>query len=159
MKKDKYYKDLEEKGYYDNLDKRTKDYREYKEWKAKFNEENKVGLGDVVESVTKATGIKKVVDTVSKALDTDCGCDERKEKFNKFTLWSKKGVNCISEDDYKWYVENEIARKSRLDFSDVRRFITIYNSVFNTNVKPTKCSSCLNSYRRKLNEYIEIYNS
>ena len=30
LKKDKYYQDLEGLGYYDNLDKRTKDYKEYK---------------------------------------------------------------------------------------------------------------------------------
>ena len=34
MKADNYYKDLQDKGYYDNIDKRSKDYREYKEWKA-----------------------------------------------------------------------------------------------------------------------------
>ena len=38
MKKDKYFKDLEEKGYYDTIDKRTKDYKEYKEWKKKFED-------------------------------------------------------------------------------------------------------------------------
>ena len=59
MKKDKYYKDLEEKGYYDSIDKRTKDYKEYKEWKKKFENDSSVGLGDVVEKITEATGIKK----------------------------------------------------------------------------------------------------
>jgi hypothetical protein len=37
------------------------------------------GLGDTIEKITKATGIKKVVDL----LIDDCGCDERKEKLNK----------------------------------------------------------------------------
>lgn len=36
------------------------------------------GLGDTIEKITKATGIKKVVDS----LDVDCGCDERKESLN-----------------------------------------------------------------------------
>jgi len=39
-------------------DKRTK---AYKEWKKKFNKENTIGLGDLVEKVTEATGIKKAV--------------------------------------------------------------------------------------------------
>ena len=38
------------------------------------------GLGDTVEKFTKATGIKKVVDTVSKAMGKDCGCKGRKDK-------------------------------------------------------------------------------
>jgi len=40
------------------------------------------GLGDAVEKVTKATGIKKVVDTVSKATGKDCGCGRRKDSLN-----------------------------------------------------------------------------
>ena len=41
------------------------------------------GLGDKIEKITKATGIKKVVDTVSKAVGKDCGCNKRKEALNK----------------------------------------------------------------------------
>ena len=35
------------------------------------------GLGDSIERFTKATGIKKVVDTVAKATGKDCGCNKR----------------------------------------------------------------------------------
>lgn len=41
------------------------------------------GLGDTVEKITKATGIKRVVDTVSKKVDKDCGCAKRKAALNK----------------------------------------------------------------------------
>tara|TARA_B110000046_G_scaffold175929_1_gene201051 strand:+ start:338 stop:490 length:153 start_codon:yes stop_codon:yes gene_type:complete len=41
------------------------------------------GLGDKIESFTKATGIKKVVDKVSQGLNIPCGCQHRKEKLNK----------------------------------------------------------------------------
>jgi hypothetical protein len=41
------------------------------------------GLGDTIETITKATGIKSVVDTVSKGLNIPCGCKHRKEKLNK----------------------------------------------------------------------------
>jgi hypothetical protein len=43
----------------------------------------KSGLGDKIESFTKATGIKKVVDTMSRGLNIPCGCDQRKETLNK----------------------------------------------------------------------------
>tara|TARA_R110000803_G_scaffold44662_1_gene94466 strand:+ start:1285 stop:1482 length:198 start_codon:yes stop_codon:yes gene_type:complete len=39
------------------------------------------GLGDTIERITKATGIKKLVDTVSGK--KDCGCNKRKEALNK----------------------------------------------------------------------------
>ena len=159
MKKDKYYKDLEKKGYYDSIDKRSKDYREYKEWKAKFQEKEEVGLGDVVEKITKATGIKKVVEAVTEVLDADCGCEERKEKLNKYTAWGRRRLNCISEEDYNWYVSGNIKKKSRWKFNEVERLVSVYNSIFNTKIKPSSCSSCIKSYQENLNKYIEIYNS
>ena len=41
------------------------------------------GLGDRIEYFTTATGIKKVVDTVSQGLNIPCGCDQRKKALNK----------------------------------------------------------------------------
>ena len=41
------------------------------------------GLGDSIEKITKATGIKKVVDTVSKATGKDCGCNKRQDTLNR----------------------------------------------------------------------------
>jgi len=41
------------------------------------------GLGDRIEDFTKATGIKKVVDKVSRGLNIPCGCQQRKEQLNK----------------------------------------------------------------------------
>ena len=40
------------------------------------------GLGDTIEKITKATGIKKVVDKVNKVTGKDCGCGKRKETLN-----------------------------------------------------------------------------
>jgi hypothetical protein len=40
------------------------------------------GLGDTIEKITTATGIKKVVETVAKAANKDCGCGKRKETLN-----------------------------------------------------------------------------
>ena len=37
------------------------------------------GLGDTVEKITKATGIKSLFER----LHGDCGCDERKDKLNQ----------------------------------------------------------------------------
>ena len=41
------------------------------------------GLGDTVEKITEATGIKKVVETVAKAAGKDCGCGKRKDALNR----------------------------------------------------------------------------
>jgi len=41
------------------------------------------GLGDTVAKITEATGIKKVVKTVSKAVGKDCGCSKRQDTLNR----------------------------------------------------------------------------
>jgi|TARA_R110000772_G_scaffold6869_3_gene23878 hypothetical protein len=47
------------------------------------------GLGDDVEKITKATGIKSFVDKVNKLLGKDCDCKERKKKLNKLFPYKK----------------------------------------------------------------------
>lgn len=47
------------------------------------------GLGDTIEKITKATGIKTVVDKVSDGLNIPCGCQQRKEKLNKLIPYKK----------------------------------------------------------------------
>jgi len=41
------------------------------------------GLGDSIEKLTKATGIKKAVDTYAQKTGKDCGCDSRKDRLNR----------------------------------------------------------------------------
>ena len=48
------------------------------------------GLGDTIEKITEATGIKKVIDKVSKVTGKDCGCNKRKERINKMFPYRNK---------------------------------------------------------------------
>ena len=41
------------------------------------------GLGDLVEAVTTVTGVKKVVDTVSKVTGKPCGCADIRDSLNR----------------------------------------------------------------------------
>ena len=54
------------------------------------------GLGDTIEKITKATGIKKVVDKVSESTKKDCGCNKRKETLNKLFPYNPNG-NWLSQ--------------------------------------------------------------
>ena len=40
-------------------------------------------LGDTIEMITTMTGIKAAVETYSKVTGKDCGCNARKNKYNK----------------------------------------------------------------------------
>jgi len=44
------------------------------------------GLGDTIEKITTATGIKSVVDKVSEGLNIPCGC--KKKALNNMFLYN-----------------------------------------------------------------------
>ena len=41
------------------------------------------GLGDSIEKITQATGVKTLVEKVASGLNIPCGCSARKKLFNK----------------------------------------------------------------------------
>mgnify|MGYP003128009849 CR=1 FL=1 len=47
------------------------------------------GLGDSIHKFTKATGIKKMVDTVSSGLNIPCGCEGRRQALNNLVPYDK----------------------------------------------------------------------
>jgi len=47
------------------------------------------GLGDSIEKVTKATGIKTMTDIISKGLNVACGCEGRRDALNKIFPYKK----------------------------------------------------------------------
>ena len=47
------------------------------------------GLGDDIAKFTKTTGIKKMVDTMSKGLNIPCGCEARQGALNKMFPYKK----------------------------------------------------------------------
>ena len=132
--------------YYQALDKRTK---EYKEWKASQPSE---GLGDTIEKITEATGIKKVVKWLA---GEDCGCDERKEKLNN--IWRFRKTNCLTEEEYNWLHEF-FSQQGTVRPSGKRQMIKIYNRVFNTRQGDTNCKSCIRDIASKMRRVYEAYN-
>lgn len=58
------------------------------------------GLGDVVEAITTATGIKAVVKFL---VGEDCNCDARQEKLNKLFPFKTVKPLCMTEDEYNYF--------------------------------------------------------
>lgn len=56
------------------------------------------GLGDIVESVTEATGIKAAVEWFSEATGVDCGCEARKQKLNR--IFPINNPECLTKQEY-----------------------------------------------------------
>lgn len=114
------------------LDKRTK---EYKEWKANFENQSK-GLGDTIDKITTKTGIKKIVKTV---LSDDCGCDERKDILNKIIPY--KVYNCFTDTEYNYIKDIVDSKTNTLDYNQQFELKKIYERVFNRKYSTT-CLQC-----------------
>ena len=109
------------------------------------------GLGDTIDQITTATGIKSLVKFVA---GEDCGCDQRKEALNKLFPYSKP--NCLTEPDYNFLKEFfEVTRASVVPTVQYR-LNQIYTSVFNKPAEFTSCGSCLLD---RINELKKIYDS
>jgi hypothetical protein len=134
--------------YYLGLDKRT---REYKQWKEKRDSASS-GVGDTLEKVFKATG---VADAVKFIAGDDCGCDERKEKLNKMFRYRKP--NCLNEDEYTFLAELFERNSNIISPSDQRQMINVYNRVFNQRKRLSNCNSCTRSVYKELKHYFETY--
>lgn len=133
-------------------DKRTK---AYKEWKKNFDAEQETkskGLGDDIEKITQATGIKKLVKFIA---GEDCGCDERKNRLNKIFRHNK--LECLNEEEYDYLTEFFSKNKNVLNNEEIKRLYEISNRVFNKNNKPSSCSSCVRTVTLRLKKLVDAY--
>jgi len=112
-------------------DKRTK---AYKEW-AKNHAQASEGLGDTVEKITTATGIKKAVKWLA---GEDCGCDQRKEKLNQMFRYKKP--KCFTEKEFELIKMAVDTKKNKFSPDEQEEYKQIYERIFNTKVQCTPCS-------------------
>ena len=113
------------------------------------------GLGDDIEKITEATGIKKIVEW---AWGQDCGCTERKEKLNKMFPYYKK-PECLKQKEYTFLDRIYKANTRVLSREDNKELHRVYNRVFKAKKVSTTCGSCVKGIMDELkiiyNEYTE----
>lgn len=111
------------------------------------------GLGDSIEKITKATGIKAAVKFL---FGEDCGCQERKEWLNKKFRYN---VECLKHKEYKYLKQWFSIHRDKVRVDDQRQILDIYNRVFSKNQKMTNCNSCfvriIQDLKTVFNEYQE----
>ena len=114
--------------------------------------EKSVGLGDTVEKVLEATGIAKVAKFI---MGEDCGCDERKEKLNAIFPYRKP--ECLTEAEFNYLTEIELATKNTFRPSEVTRVREIYSRVMKVRLEPSNCASCFKEIVLNLVKVYESY--
>ena len=113
------------------------------------------GLGDRVEQFTEATGIKTVVDKISKATGVDCGCEARKEMLNK--LFPVKKPECLLDEEYE-YLDNFFSKtRNTIPGEDAERMRLIFNRVYRQNKQKTGCGSCVRDTIEQVRKVYEQY--
>lgn len=130
-------------AYYQSLDKRTK---EYKEWKKK---QSYKGLGDVVEDVLEKTGVGKVAKWL---LGDDCGCEDRKDRLNE--LFPFRNTKCLNEDEYKFLDKWFKKTRYKITHKENEKMVQIHNRVFNKKHTVSSCSGCI---KTKVQELKRLY--
>lgn len=115
------------------------------------------GLGDTIEKITEATGIKAGVEKLAQAIGWDCGCDERKRILNE--IFPYKKVNCLNEEDFEFLKTWFSINRNEVSIMEQRKLSEIYFNVFNIRLEQTSCDSCWRDYigqlRRVFVEFME----
>ena len=113
------------------------------------------GLGDDIERVTKALGIKQMFDWFHKKTGIDCGCEERKEYFNK--RFNRRRINCLNKEqlvDLRVFFSNfDGVRLNRIERATVAR---LHAEVFDHKVG-NPCSSCSKTWINYINDLKTVY--
>jgi len=112
------------------------------------------GLGDTIEKITEATGIKAAVKVFTDITGLDCHCDERKEKLNKLFSYNRH-LNCLNETDYNLLTEFLAPNKNTLTPKEQAVISDIYFNVFNFRLQLSSCNSC---WKGKMDELRKVYN-
>ena len=142
--------------YYESLDKRT---NEYKQWKESQTVEVSKGLGDTVEKVFKATGIKKLVESI---FGDDCtSCDERRKKLNAMLPYTINKL--LTENEYNYLTELFSTHKKlegknfsgQYNPSSYKKAIDILSRV--RGIKPDYGTGCGGCVRDNMNSLYQIY--
>ena len=144
---------MKDETYYEALDKRTKEYKDWLISKQEAEASESTGLGDTIEKITEVTGIKAAVKFLA---GEDCGCSDRKESLNKLFPYNKP--ECLTEEEYNYLVSQMKITTNVVTQSVQLKMLKIYNRVFHDNKQPTSCGSCFRETYNKLKTLIDEYN-
>ncbi len=121
----------------------------YKNKRLKFKKMAKSkGLGDTVEKILKASGIKKLVELT---VGDDCGCKDRQEALNKFWQYKLK-PQCFTPEqlvEYKDFILNRKViltgkgkAKGRIEIEEMNYMCELYSMIFQTALYKPDCTTC-----------------
>lgn len=113
------------------------------------------GLGDTIENVTEATGIKKLIEIFTDG--KDCGCDERKKVLNELFPYRFK-ARCLTEEEYNQWKEFRDIRSLKLNHNEIVFVCKLYADVFSRQYWEPDCGGCnVKSIIDMINKLDKVY--
>ena len=112
------------------------------------------GLGDTVEKLTTATGIKKLVEWVA---GEDCGCEERKQKLNK--LFPYRTTQCMTEQEYYYWGNFREKAEQTLTKEEADEIAIIWNRLFQARKFYRPCTCDPRAWQKMINEINQVYDA
>ena len=113
------------------------------------------GLGDVIETITKATGIKSLIGDCS-------GCEKRKEKLNQlYPFYKDCKMNAMTAELYE--AHREMAKvaleKGSINTTNQRPLVQVFNEVFQPSPrqKVVTCPKCWGEIERIILQLEQAY--
>ena len=143
---------IKDDEYYNSLDKRTTEFKDWKKSKTIEPHKESEGFGDTLEKVFKATKIDRLVKFIA---GEDCGCDERKKKLNEMFQYRAKPL-CLEEDEYIFLLEFFKSNPTQIKPSEQKVMKKIYERVFQLRMQEF-CDGCIKTMVSKMKQVYEAY--
>jgi hypothetical protein len=115
------------------------------------------GLGDAVHAVTSALGIDKVVKKTFDAAGLDCGCDERRKRWNELVPFTRQPYDCLTENEFKELTEIFTVRGDVITMEMQKRLRKISDRIYRERTEMSSCGSCIRELHKKMKAIWENY--
>jgi len=116
------------------------------------------GLGDTLEDITKALGIKKAMDWFVKKTGQDCGCDKRKAYLNaRFNYHVKTGL-CMNKEQFERWADFRKSAKSTLSAAECTMIVDMHADLFD-HKRHVPCTSCPRTWQQWISDINKVYKS
>jgi hypothetical protein len=115
------------------------------------------GLGDAVHAVTSALGIDKVVKKTFDAAGLDCGCDERRKRWNELVPFTRQPYDCLTENEYKELTVIFTERGDVITMEMQKRLRKISDRIYRERTEMSSCGSCIRELHKKMKAIWENY--
>ena len=114
-------------------------------------------LGDKVEDLTTATGIKQLLEYLNGGKECE-GCKKRKEYLNSLSTRFRKKPLDLTVEEYEYMKDFFSRMPNKPKTSEVDRIGRIYSRVNHRKYTSiTNCSSCFNQYLEDLADLMKTY--